>query len=206
MPGYVVVEIDVKDPAVYEEYKTLSTRAVAAFGGRFVVRGGACETLEGDWRPKRFVILEFPSVARAKEWWASDLYRPAREIREKSAATRMIVVEGVRLANRPAHVFTGRLPGEYFSTRAFSSVTRPSLTISSRIGISRSTCSSVSTTSITTGRSSESRRRWVVCRTLRAPKPATAWKTVAPAKPSLRRSLEERRRRAASDAIDRTRR
>jgi uncharacterized protein (DUF1330 family) len=94
MPGYVVVEIDVKDPAAYEGYKALSTRAVEAFGGRFVVRGGACETLEGDWRPKRFVILEFPSVGRAKEWWASDLYRPAREIREKSAATRMIVVEG----------------------------------------------------------------------------------------------------------------
>ena len=95
MSAYVVVDIEVKDPAAYDRYKTLSSEAVAAFGGRFLVRGGPCETLEGTWRPKRFVILEFPSVARAKEWWGSERYRPAKEIRQGSAATELIVVDGV---------------------------------------------------------------------------------------------------------------
>jgi uncharacterized protein (DUF1330 family) len=95
MPGYVVLNIEVKDPAVYERYKELSTRALARFGGRFLVRGGACETLEGSWRPKRFVLLEFPTVERAREWWSSEEYRPAREIREASATTDMVLVEGV---------------------------------------------------------------------------------------------------------------
>src|SRR5262245_7751438 len=95
MPGYVVLDIEVRDPQRYERYKELSTRAAERFGGRFRVRGGACETLEGSWRPKRFVILEFPSVERAREWWTSEEYRPAREIREASAATEMILVEGV---------------------------------------------------------------------------------------------------------------
>lgn len=94
MPAYVVVDIEVKDSAAYEAYKPLSADAVARFGGRFLVRGGACETLEGSWRPKRVVIMEFPSVARAKEWWSSPEYGPAKQIRQASAATEMIVVEG----------------------------------------------------------------------------------------------------------------
>jgi uncharacterized protein (DUF1330 family) len=95
MPAYVAVDIEVRDPVAYENYKPLSTRTVAEFGGRFLARGGACETLEGTWRPKRFVILEFPSVARAKEWWNSEGYRPAKEIRQASAATEMVVIEGL---------------------------------------------------------------------------------------------------------------
>ncbi len=94
MPAYVVVDIEIQDPAAYEKYKPLSAQAVAAFGGRFLVRGGACETLEGSWQPKRFVILEFPSVERAREWWSSELYRPAKELRQASASTEMVVVEG----------------------------------------------------------------------------------------------------------------
>jgi uncharacterized protein (DUF1330 family) len=94
MPAYVVVDIEVRDPVAYEEYKRLSGDAVSRFGGRFLVRGGACETLEGSWRPKRFVILEFPSVERAREWWGSEEYLPARRIRQASAATEMVVVEG----------------------------------------------------------------------------------------------------------------
>ena len=94
MPAYVVVDIEVKDPEAYEGYKTLSSKAVAAYGGRFLARGGACETLEGTWHPKRFVILEFPSAARAKEWWSSEEYRPARKIRQAAAATEMVLVEG----------------------------------------------------------------------------------------------------------------
>jgi uncharacterized protein (DUF1330 family) len=95
MAAYVLVNIEVTDPLGYEEYKKIAAPAVAACGGRYVVRGGAAEVLEGDWIPKRFVILEFESVAQAKEWWASEEYRAAKELRQKTAITDMIVVEGV---------------------------------------------------------------------------------------------------------------
>jgi uncharacterized protein (DUF1330 family) len=65
------------------------------YGGRFIVRGGATETLEGDWSPQRIVILEFPSVAQAKAWWASAEYAEAKALRQATARTQMIVVEGV---------------------------------------------------------------------------------------------------------------
>ena len=68
MAAYVIVEVSVHDPVAYEDYKKLTPAAVAAFDGRFVVRGGQAETLEGEWQAERIVVLEFPTVARAKEW------------------------------------------------------------------------------------------------------------------------------------------
>jgi uncharacterized protein (DUF1330 family) len=95
MAAYVVVEIDVHDPVTYEQYKKLAAESVAANGGRYIVRGGKVEILEGDWNPKRFVILEFESIETAKKWWASEQYQPAKSLRQKSASTQMIVVEGL---------------------------------------------------------------------------------------------------------------
>ena len=95
MPAYVVVEIEVLDAGRYEDYKRMVPPSLAAYGGRFVVRGGATETLEGDWAPKRLVILEFPSVERAKAWWGSQEYAEANVLRQATARTEMIVVEGV---------------------------------------------------------------------------------------------------------------
>lgn len=95
MAAYVVVEIDVTDPVGYKEYRKLAGPAVAAHGGEFLVRGGKTETLEGDWQPNRIVVLEFLSFERAKTWWASKEYGAARVIRERTAKTRMILVEGV---------------------------------------------------------------------------------------------------------------
>ena len=94
MAAYVLVEIRIHDPKDYEEYKKLTPASIAAYGGKFVVRGGKTETLEGDWQPERIVVLEFPTVGRAKEWWASEEYAPAKVIRQRSAHTQMIVVEG----------------------------------------------------------------------------------------------------------------
>ncbi len=94
MPAYVIVDIEVTDPVRYEEYKKLAAPTVAAYGGRYIVRGGKVETLEGDWQPNRFVILEFPSVQRAKEWWGSAEYRPGKALRHLTARSQMIVVEG----------------------------------------------------------------------------------------------------------------
>ena len=94
MAAYIIVEVDVTDAAGYEDYKKMVPPTLAAHGGKFVVRGGACETLEGNWRPSRVVVLEFPSVARAKAWWASDEYHAAKALRQRTAKSKMIVVEG----------------------------------------------------------------------------------------------------------------
>jgi uncharacterized protein (DUF1330 family) len=95
MPAYVVVQIDVKDAETYERYKLLAPPAIAAYGGRYLVRGGATEALEGSWHPKRFVILEFPSTEQARAWWASPEYAAAKALRQSCTQTEMLLVEGL---------------------------------------------------------------------------------------------------------------
>ena len=94
MAAYVVVDIQVHDPKRYEDYKRQAASSVTAFGGRYLARGGACQTLEGEWAPSRLVILEFPSLARASEWWHSELYAPIKAIRHATAASEMVLIEG----------------------------------------------------------------------------------------------------------------
>lgn len=95
MPAYIVVEVEIKNPVEYEDYKKLSGPSVEAFDGKFIVRGGKTETLEGNWSPERFVIIEFPTAEKAKEWWNSELYSKAKVIRYRTAESKMLVVEGV---------------------------------------------------------------------------------------------------------------
>ncbi len=95
MPAYVILEVTVTDPTGYAEYRKLSGSSLAAYGGKFIVRGGAYETLEGDWNPGRLVIAEFESVAQAKRWYDSPEYATARKIRERTANTKLLIVEGV---------------------------------------------------------------------------------------------------------------
>ena len=95
MSAYVIVEIDILDPAGYEEYKKLAGATVEKYGGKYIVRGGATEVLEGDWEPKRIVVLEFESMQRAKEWLNCEEHRELRKMRHRTAKTNMIVVEGV---------------------------------------------------------------------------------------------------------------
>jgi uncharacterized protein (DUF1330 family) len=92
--AYLIVEIEVRDPAGYEEYKRLAAQTIQAHGGRYLVRGGAVEVLEGEWMPRRLVILEFPSVERARQWWSSEGYQEARAIRVRTADARMLLAEG----------------------------------------------------------------------------------------------------------------
>lgn len=94
MSAYIIVDVKVTDPARYEEYKKLTPGSLAPYQGKFIVRGGATETLEGDWNPGRIVVVEFPSSERAKAWWSSDGYAPAKAIRQAASITRMILVEG----------------------------------------------------------------------------------------------------------------
>lgn len=95
MPAYVVVETLITDPERYEGYKALSPAAVAAFGGRFLARGGAIDVLEGDWRPPRVVIVEFPDLETARRFYESPQYREAIRARDGAAVFRMVAVEGV---------------------------------------------------------------------------------------------------------------
>ena len=95
MPAYILVDIDVLDAERYEDYKRLASASIAAHGGKYLIRGGAVEVLDGDWKPNRFVLLEFPSVEKAKAWRNSPEYAEARAIRDTCARARMIVVEGL---------------------------------------------------------------------------------------------------------------
>ena len=95
MSAYVIAEIEVTDPETFEEYRKLVPPTIEAFGGRYVVRGGAIGSLEGGWQPKRMVVVEFDDAGRAKAWHDSELYAPARALREASTNSRMIVVDGL---------------------------------------------------------------------------------------------------------------
>ena len=95
MTAYVIVDIDVSDPIRYEEYKKLAAPTVELYGGKYIARGGKTETLEGDWRPNRLVILQFPDIEQAKTWLHSDEYGAAKSIRHQTAISKMVVIEGV---------------------------------------------------------------------------------------------------------------
>lgn len=95
MAAYVIAEVNVTDPKLYEEYRKLVPATVEKYGGRFLVRGGAVQSKEGGWNPARTVILEFPSMAQANAWYHSPEYAPALAIRGRAANSRLILVEGV---------------------------------------------------------------------------------------------------------------
>jgi uncharacterized protein (DUF1330 family) len=95
MPAYVIVNVTVHDPARYEEYKRLASPTVPAYGGRYVARGGPVEVREGGWSPARLVVLEFPSVERARSWWETPEYAPAKAVRQSCADTELVITEGL---------------------------------------------------------------------------------------------------------------
>jgi len=95
MAAYLIANVEVTDPAGYEEYKKQAPATIAAYGGRYLTRGGAREVLEGDWSPNRVVILEFPSMAQLKAWYDSPEYRPLRQIRGRTTHSSVVSVEGL---------------------------------------------------------------------------------------------------------------
>lgn len=94
MPVYMLVEIEVTDADIYAEYTRGVPDTVAAYGGRYVVRGGEVIPLSGDWTPQRIVILEFPSYERMWAWNSSEEYRALVPLRMRSARTRAIALDG----------------------------------------------------------------------------------------------------------------
>ncbi len=95
MSAYLISNIEVTDPALYEEYRKLVPATLEKYGGKFLVRGGPLEVLEGDWRPTRLVVLQFESIEQLKKWYSSDEYTPAKEIRWKASLGQIVIVEGV---------------------------------------------------------------------------------------------------------------
>jgi uncharacterized protein (DUF1330 family) len=95
LSAYVIAMVDVKDPVRYERYREMVLPTITAYGGRFIARGGRTEVLEGAWAPRRVVIVEFPSVERAQEWWRSPEYSEAKEIRQATSDGTLIVIDGV---------------------------------------------------------------------------------------------------------------
>lgn len=95
MPAYLVADVQVTDPVRYEDYKKLAATAIAKFGGRYLVRGGAHTTVEGEWKPNRLVIMEFADVATARRFYDSPEYREARAARANAAKGQFVIVEGL---------------------------------------------------------------------------------------------------------------
>ena len=94
MKGYLIAQIEVTDPATFEEYRKLVPATIEQYGGRYLVRGGRTEPLEGGWQPKRIVVLEFPSLAQAQKWYRSPEYAPLIKLRQKGSGGKVILVEG----------------------------------------------------------------------------------------------------------------
>lgn len=93
MPGFIIAQLEIFDKKTFLAYKKSVSRTIEAFEGRVIVRGRPVTILEGNWNLKSIIIIEFPSVERANEWWSSQMYSKVRKIREKSAETKMIILE-----------------------------------------------------------------------------------------------------------------
>lgn len=95
MTAFVIVDINVTDPVRYEDYKQLAAPTVEMYGGKYIARGGKTEVLEGDWKPNRLVILQFETLEQAKNWLNSAEYSGPRSLRQETAISNMVVIEGV---------------------------------------------------------------------------------------------------------------
>ncbi len=95
MAAYFIVDVDVKNPQAYEGYKQAAAASIAQYGGRYLVRGGKHEVLEGEWKPTRLVVLEFPTVEAAKLWYTSPEYEKVKPIRLQHAGCDLVLVEGL---------------------------------------------------------------------------------------------------------------
>jgi uncharacterized protein (DUF1330 family) len=94
MSAYVIYDVQIRDPERYKEYTVKVKPAIEAAGGRYLARGGEHKVIEGSWEPRRLVLFEFPSVAKAEEFYNSELYREYKTIREESSSGNIVIVEG----------------------------------------------------------------------------------------------------------------
>ena len=95
MSAYIIAEIDLTDAAAYEDYRKRVPDVIARYGGKYIVRGGKVESLEGGWSPKRIAVLEFPSMEQALKFYRSAEYAPLIKVRQKASRGKLVSVEGV---------------------------------------------------------------------------------------------------------------
>src|SRR6266702_5243090 len=95
MPAYVISEVEARDRSEMEAYRTLAAQTIARYGGRYLVRGGATEVVEGGPPPNTIIIVESPTMARLREWYASPEYAEALKLRRTALERRLLFVEGV---------------------------------------------------------------------------------------------------------------
>ena len=95
MTAYVISEVEMRDADDFEAYRALAAKTIAQYGGRYLVRGGKAELVEGNLPPKAIVVVEFESMARLKEWYTSPDYAEALKIRAGALERRLLFVEGV---------------------------------------------------------------------------------------------------------------
>lgn len=95
MAAYAIADVAVKDPGPYEEYRRQVLATLEPFGGKFLVRGGTVAVLEGDWQPRRLVVIEFPTIEQARAWYSSPAYQRILPLRVEHSDSRLLLVEGV---------------------------------------------------------------------------------------------------------------
>ena len=95
MAAYLIVNVEVTDAELYEEYRQQAPAVIALYGGRYLARGGAVKVLEGTWMPKRCVILQFPDMESLLRWHDSPEYRPLRALRDRAARSSFVATEGL---------------------------------------------------------------------------------------------------------------
>ena len=95
MPGYVIADVEVTNVELFEEYRKLVPATIESYGGKYIVRGGASEVVEGDWTPHRTVIIEFESLEQAKAWHSSEEYAGPKQMRIDSTNSSVIIVDGL---------------------------------------------------------------------------------------------------------------
>ncbi len=95
MAAYVIVDLEVTDRDRFKDYAEAVPSTISAYGGRYLIAGGSVETIEGDWDPKRIIVIEFESLERAQEWWGSENYRELKELRRETSQAKILLVDGV---------------------------------------------------------------------------------------------------------------
>jgi uncharacterized protein (DUF1330 family) len=95
MPAYLISDVTVKDAAAFNDYRTRAAASIAQYGGRYLVRGGTIEPLEGGWRPSTIIVVEFPDLERARAWYRSPEYADALVFRDKALSRNLILVDGI---------------------------------------------------------------------------------------------------------------
>ena len=95
MPAYLISDVTVKDAEAFQAYRTRAAASIKQHGGRYLVRGGAVDTLEGSWTPTTIIVVEFPDLERARTWYGSQEYAAALAFRDDALSRNLVIVDGI---------------------------------------------------------------------------------------------------------------